>query len=161
MMTRGSLAFLDTNVLLSATDESRSSHRSCRDLFDLAPGAGVHFVVTGQVFREYLVVATRPEADNGLGLSGPDAVRNVRAFRTRVHLLPESKEVVLKLIGLVGTAGVLGKRIHDANIVAAAIVHRVPVLVTDNTEDYRAFSGIDAVRSDSAAATLRQLITKR
>jgi len=87
-MTRGSLLLLDTNVLLAATDVSRDSHALCTELFQLPVGTGVHLVTIGQILREYLVVATRPVEVNGLGLDTTDAVRNIRAFRTRTHLLP-------------------------------------------------------------------------
>lgn len=136
MMTRGDLVFIDTNVLLAATDRSRPDHVSARDFLTAAPGKGVHCAVTGQVMREYLVVATRPIATNGLGLPVDDAVKNARIFRSRLIFLDEDDGVSRKLEDLVQQFGIVGRRIHDANIAAAIVVHGIPHLVTVNKDDF-------------------------
>jgi predicted nucleic acid-binding protein len=138
-MTRGDLLFLDTNVLLGSTDSSRPEHRACKRLFAAASPAGVHLACTGQILREYLVVATRPIENNGLGLAPADALRNVRSFRTRMHLLPETNEVAIKLGTLVAAHTLLGARIHDANLVASMTVHGIVTLVTLNARDFGIF----------------------
>jgi len=135
-MTRGDLVFVDTNVLLSATDRSREDHTVCKNLIESAVASGIHLVASGQVFREYLVVATRPVAGNGLGLPPSDAVANVRTFQSYVHLLPEQEEVSHMLAKIVDATEIRGKRIHDANIAATMRVHRVTVVATANTSDY-------------------------
>lgn len=38
------------------------------------PASGSVLYTSGQILREYLVVATRPVHHNGLGLARPDAV---------------------------------------------------------------------------------------
>jgi predicted nucleic acid-binding protein len=141
-MTRGDLLFLDTNVLLSATVESRPDHQTCRELLRSATDFGVHLVTVPQVFREYLAVATRPQASNGLGLEHEDALRNINAFRTRAHLLAEARESFTELLVLIERYRITGKQIHDANLVAAMRVHRVPTLITANVQDFRVFEGI-------------------
>jgi hypothetical protein len=52
------------------------------------------------VIREYLVVATRPTAANGLGLRVTDTIENVREFRRSMRLLAEEKPVLPTLLGL-------------------------------------------------------------
>lgn len=156
-MTRGSLLLLDTNVLLAATDVSRDSHPLCTELFQLQAGTGVHLVTIGQILREYLVVATRPVEVNGLGLHRTDAVRNIRAFRTRTHLLPESPEVHQELIALVEAHALTGKRIHDANLAAAAGYHHVSAIITDNRDDYAAISPVPVLSLRSAVDALRAM----
>lgn len=158
MMTRGSTLLLDTNVLLGATDRSRESHLACSDLFQLPSQTGVHFVTIGQILREYLVVATRPVAVNGLGLDTTEAVRNIRAFRTRAHLIPETVEVHAELIALVESNSLQGKRIHDANVVAAATYYRIDGIVTDNAGDYAGISQVRVLSPFSAVDELRELL---
>jgi predicted nucleic acid-binding protein len=156
-MTCGSTLLLDTNVLLAATDESRDSHVFCTELFQLPTQVGVHLVTIGQILREYLLVATRPVSANGLGLHAIEAVRNIRAFRTRTHLLPESVEIHQELIALVETHSLKGKRIHDANVAAAAGYHNVSAIITDNTDDYTGISTVPVLSSHSAVDELRKL----
>lgn len=156
-ITPGSLLLLDTNVLLAATDVSRDSHLLCTELFRLPARTGVHLVTIGPILREYLVVATRPVEVNGLGLHTTDAVRNIRAFRTRTHLLPESPEVHRELVALVEAHALKGKRIHDANLAAAAGYHHVSAIVTDSTDDYAAISPVPVISSRSAVDALRAM----
>lgn len=126
---------VDTSVLLEATDEARAHHASARELIE---GRG-SFVFPAQVAREFLVVATRPAAANGLGMSLGDALDNLREFRRIIRLLPEEKPLLPALLALLEAVPCQGKRIHDAQIVAAAIVHRVGTIVTLNGADLAAF----------------------
>ncbi|TVR31358.1 MAG: hypothetical protein EA404_10170 [Spirochaetaceae bacterium] len=135
-MTRGDLVLVDTNVYLCATDRSRSEHRDSWDFLRKCAGAGVHCAVTGQILREYLVVATRPPAVNGLGLHPEDALANVRTFRSRAVFLDENEAVSRQLAALIRRSSIVGKKIHDANIAAVLAVYRVPYLVTANKNDF-------------------------
>lgn len=157
-MTRGSTILLDTNVFLSATDQSREHHQVCTDLLRTGPYAGVHFVTIGQVLREYLVVATRPADVNGLGLGVDAAVRNIGTFRTRMHILPETREILDELISVTHRHSLKGKRIHDANLVAAVHHHHVDHIVTDNISDYASLTLVPVWSPSAAVEGLRGLM---
>ncbi|TVR70900.1 MAG: hypothetical protein EA427_05160, partial [Spirochaetaceae bacterium] len=135
-MTRGDLVLADTNVYLSATDRSRENHGDAWGFLQRCTGAGIHCAVTGQILREYLVVATRPADVNGLGLSLEDALSNMTVFRGRTVFLEESEAVSRELEALVRRYGITGKRVHDANIAAVLAVYRVPYLITANRDDF-------------------------
>ena len=60
MTTAGELLLDDTNVFLSATDRSRKHHAEARELLQAAGAGKAILAVSGQIIREYLVVATRP-----------------------------------------------------------------------------------------------------
>ena len=156
-MTRGDLVFVDTNVLLSVSDMSRADHTACTRLFSAATEAGIHLAVTGQIVREYLVVATRPVPDNGLGLSPANALRNSRELRSRCHLVPEPREVVAELESLVGANSLRGKRIHDANLVAAMRTHGIGTLLTANVDDFRPYEAVTALTPADAIVLLEGL----
>ena len=141
-MKRGDIAFLDTNVLLAATDEGRRAHTAAVSVFTKLTGDGIHLAISGQVIREYLVIATRPVEQNGLGLRLDDALDNVAEFRSRTIFLEETHQVADELIKLIGSAGIHGKRIHDMNIVATMLSHGVKNLITFNPGD---FSGVDDI----------------
>lgn len=137
---------VDTNVLLAATDRSRPRHHAAvaflaNDERDLA--------ITPQIVREYLVVATRPVAVNGLGMSGSQAVANMEAFLTVLDLLAEGPNASAHLVELIGRGLAAGKQVHDANVVAVALAHDVAVIVTDNARHFARFS--DMVRVESLA----------
>ena len=143
--TAGDILFVDTNVLLTATDQSRPQHRDAGRLIGESGLHGLHLAASGQILREYLVVATRPPDTNGLGLQVRDAAANVNEFLRFIHLYDETEEVSRRLRQLGLTYGLHGKRLHDANIVATMSVHGIRALVTQNPDDFAPFEEIDLV----------------
>ena len=97
MTMAGDFLFVDTNVLLTATDKSRLLHLEATQLLDGSINQGLRLAASGQVVREYLVVATRPLEVNGLGLSVPDAAGNVSEFLRCLELYDETEEVSMCL----------------------------------------------------------------
>ena len=144
-MTRGDRTFLDTNVLLEATDTKRALHRIAHAVVASWPEAGVDLFISGQVVREYLVVATRPVEQNGLGLSSADALENVRRIRSRVALCPENDAVCSLLQRLAGNLQIVGKRFHDLNLMATAISAGLKSLITANPTDFPPGLGLEVV----------------
>lgn len=132
-------AVLDTNVLLAASDAGRAEYARARDVLDEWPAHGTTLYTSGQILREYLSVAFRPEERNGLGLSRTDSVGNVRALRGRLHLLDENEKVHARLLALLERTGCAGKQVHDANVVATMLVHGIHSLVTSNVDDFARF----------------------
>jgi len=121
---------------LEASNRARSQHRAARELVERHEG----LVIPAQVAREFLVAATRPPANNGLGLALLEALESLVGFREHIRLLPEEKPLLPTLLGLLARSPATGKRIHDVHIVAAAMVHRVPLVVTLNGDDFKDFS---------------------
>ena len=136
----GDILFLDTNILLTATDVSRKSHTRAKDIFKTSLEVGFHLCLSGQVVREYLVVATRDRNLNGLGLVTEDAVCNIESFLKRAVLLEETEAVSGHLVTLIRDHNLVGSRIHDANIVATMMAHSISKLITENPKDFREFT---------------------
>lgn len=133
---------VDTNVLLEATAPARDLHSAGRGVFDEWPNRGVRLCLSGQVLREYLVVATRGAEVNGLGLDIGAALDNIAAFLDRSRFLPEDGAVAQRLREILRTVPCTGKRIHDANLVATGLVHGVTSLVTANARDFERFESL-------------------
>lgn len=143
MVTRDDrLRFVDTNILLAATDAKREQHGRALELLKQAYAGNCGLYTSGQVFREYLVVATRPIESNGLGLKIADALENVEQLGRCIDLLEENSNVSRRLRSMLRSHDVSGKRIHDANIVATMLTHGLKNLITDNRADFEAFSEI-------------------
>jgi predicted nucleic acid-binding protein len=135
----GEILFVDTNVLLTATDESRPHHRLARQVLSSHHRSGIHLGISGQILREYLVVATRGLGANGLGLEAADALSNAREFRRRLLFFDETEAVSDTLRTLTGRHRLTGTRIHDANVAATMLTHGLSKLVTENQEDFSCF----------------------
>lgn len=138
---------VDTNVLLEATDDRRPHHAEAQTLLAERPG----LVLAAQVVREYLAVATRPVAANGLGMPMANALANVSEFRRRIRLLPEERPILPTFLALIERVTCAGKRVHDAHIVATALAHRVRTIVSLNRDDLAGFIGEVAVVSPAQA----------
>jgi predicted nucleic acid-binding protein len=131
---------LDTNILLTATDEGRAGHEQALAVINGWPAQGATLYTSGQIIREYLGVATRPAAQNGLGLTVSEALDNARAFRSRMLLLAEDAKVASQLTELLEETKSGGRQVHDANVVATMLVHGVDAVVTVNTGDFARFA---------------------
>lgn len=130
-------AFVDTNVLIDATNVARPRHRSALAVLEHHPT----LVMSAQIAREYLVACTRPATANGLGLRTEGALNNLAQMRAAVALLPEEKPVLPTLLELLRARPCEGKVVHDASVVASLQVHGVEELITSNPEDFERFSG--------------------
>jgi predicted nucleic acid-binding protein len=142
----GETLFLDTNVLVAATDESCPFHAVARTLIARGRSVGLHGATSGQVIREYLVVATRPLNANGLGLSPADALGNIEKMTRYLQFCDEPESVSVRLRSLVGARKIAGKAIHDANIVATLREQGIGLLATENPEDFSGYPEIVTVR---------------
>ena len=140
-MTLANSLFLDTNVLLDATVPARPWHAHATELFRRLPPV-TSLCVRGQILREYLGVCTRPRANNGLGLSVEDTLKNVEAFLRVAVSLEETSAVNEKWRRLVAQYQVSGKQVHDANIVATAVTHGVNHIVTSNLADFKRYEDV-------------------
>jgi predicted nucleic acid-binding protein len=149
-MKAGEVYFLDTNILLEATDAKRAYHCEALDLFSKAHTQGAHLGVTGQVFREYHVVATRPVSGNGLGLKAELALENAASFLEWCVFFEETKAVYDELLGLIEANRITGKKAHDANIAAVMKAHRIENLITLNPKDFISFEGLNTYSPSEA-----------
>lgn len=144
-MTADNRIFVDTNVLLAATDRTRQKHTHAIEFLDDGKRGRHRLFVTAQIFREYLVVSTRSVMGNGLGLSPEDAVANFGCFQKILQILPEDEETAQRLIQLVRTHSLKGKRIHDANLIAGMSRHGLRKLKTFNPSDFQIFPDVELI----------------
>jgi predicted nucleic acid-binding protein len=127
---------VDTNVLLEATDEGRPLHNQALAVFQNARAAGIDLFICTQTVREYLVVATRPTANNGLGMGIKAALENVAKFVTRASILPETLHAGELFLEWAGTFRITGKKLHDLQILATAAAGGMHMLLTANEKDF-------------------------
>jgi predicted nucleic acid-binding protein len=110
--------------------------------------------IVPQILFEFWVVATRPAASNGLGLSVEGALRIIRKAETFFHLLHDPVGIYREWLRLVETYAVSGVTAHDARIVAAMKLHGISHLVTFNGADFKRYHG-DGITVVTPAEILR------
>jgi predicted nucleic acid-binding protein len=108
-----------------------------------------------QSLYEFWVVCTRPTAANGLGKSVAEATADLAKLKGLFPLLHDTPALYPAWEQLVTATAVVGKKAHDARLVAAMRVHGLTHLLTFNDQDFRRFGGITVLTPAAvlAAAT--------
>lgn len=130
---------IDTNVLVAAADSTRPGHLAARSLIESDPRA---LCVSGQVLREFLVVGTRPVAQNGLGMAGPAVVMALAEHTSTLGLVDETAGSRQLLSSLVAEGRAAGTQVHDANLVAVAVEHGATTIITANRRHFERFADL-------------------
>lgn len=131
--------FVDTNVLVYATDTQSPFYVQAVNALDISLMNGADLVISSQVLREYLAVTTRLRVSNP-DVSLEDILESVRTFRQAFEVAEDNDKVLNNLLNLLGDISVAGKQIHDANIVATMQANNIRSLLTHNTADFKRFS---------------------
>jgi predicted nucleic acid-binding protein len=90
-------------------------------------------------------VATRPVAQNGLGLSIRDAASELILLKSMFPLLPDSPAIYQVWENLVIQYRVSGKPAHDARLVAAIQVHGLTAILTFDRTGFSRCAGLEVV----------------
>lgn len=143
---------LDANIFVRLAHKADAQRDMTLDALSALHAGGHRTAIVPQVLYEYWVVATRPLTHNGLGMLPADVAVDLAEFRLDHLFLGDEPEIWEIWQGLVTAYGVLGKRAHDARLVAAMIRHGITHLLTFNEQDFARFNEM-AVIALSAAAT--------
>lgn len=127
---------LDTNILVRLADAADPQHAAAWRAVVKLRRQRHTLCLTPQVLIEFRATATRPVANNGLGLLPADAELLAAKFEAGFSFLTETPDIFPAWKGLVGTLGIVGKQVHDARLVAVCHVHAVTHLMTFNVGDF-------------------------
>ena len=133
---------LDTNILGRMMQPGHPQYQTAAEAVDALVARGESPCVVPQVFYEFWVVATRPTANNGLGLTVAQVAAELSRMRLLFPLFPDSPAIYPEWERLVTTHSVKGKPAHDARLVAAMLVHQLTHILTFNGADFARFTGI-------------------
>jgi len=136
--------FVDTNVLIFATNSLSPWQRAAEGALMGARQQGVELVLSPQILREYLVAATR-ENVAGAGLPLADILSNVQGFQRDFRVVDDTEAVSSALQALLHKFSFAGRQVHDGNIVATMQVYRIDHLLTHNVADFARFSSLITV----------------
>lgn len=136
------MAYLvDTSVLARLPNTADPFHAvAARAVLELHR-AGEVLQLTAQNLVEFRNLATRAKVANGLGLSAVDAEAKAAVFAGTFPLLAETPDICPAWKALVGALGVIGKRVHDARLVAVCHVHAVTHVLTFNVSHFVGMAG--------------------
>jgi predicted nucleic acid-binding protein len=107
--------------------------------------------VIAQNLIEFWAVATRPIADNGLGITVAQAAQELTKVKLLFPILPDTPDILPEWESLAIQHHVVGKHAHDARLVAAMKVHNLTHLLTFNDGDFKRFTEIIVVNPQNIA----------
>jgi len=136
MATTGAEAvFVDTNILVHANDEDSAFHEAAQQRLRDLDAAGHELWISRQVLREYAVVVSRKMNERN-AFDAVALAADLDRLEAEYRVGDEDARITLTLKRLIQSHAVKGKPIHDANIVATMLVHRVGKLLTQNESDF-------------------------
>lgn len=132
-----------TNILVYAHRVDSPHHRPAARALHAAVDAPGGCAVPWPCLHEFVAVVTHPRIYDPPSPMA-DAVNAVRALAdaSAVHVIGEASDHVERLAGLLGSATVVGPRVHDARIAAICLSHGVDALWSAD----RDFSWFPALR---------------
>jgi len=138
------IACVDTNVWVARIIEDHVFHeRALAKLNELAEKEEL-LCISGQIIRELISVCSL-----GRNLSRPltwaELRQQIDSLLTQTVLLSENEASIRKLVELGASYKVIGKQIHDTNIVATMLTNGITRLVTFNPDDFKRFAEIELI----------------
>jgi predicted nucleic acid-binding protein len=145
-MTAAESVFVDTNVLVYATQAASAHHAAALALLRSPEAAGIPLWISDQVLREFLAVVTRPQPAVPT-MPMALAIEQVKFFSQRFWIAVEGPAVRTQLLALLSTYPTAGRQVHDANIVATMLANSIKHLLTFNGSDFRRFASLISVET--------------
>jgi predicted nucleic acid-binding protein len=136
---------VDTNVLLRSIDVGHAAQPIAQNAMIRLGRDGASLSIFSQNLIEFWAVATRPIANNELGLSIAQTGEELTKLKSLFTLLPDTADIHSEWERLAHQNEVIGKQAHDARLVAAMLVHSVTHLLTFNIADFKRYSEITVV----------------
>jgi predicted nucleic acid-binding protein len=146
---------LDTNILTRLAQPHHPQHTRARDAVrKLLEGNRELFVVPQNLY-EFWVVATRPAADNGLGMPADEARSELSQIKRLFVLLLDERGIFPEWEQLIAAHEIKGKTAHDARLVAAMRRHSLRSLLTFNAGHFSRFPDIEVITPEKVLQTMK------
>ncbi len=139
------MILLDTNILARSAQPAHSQHQTAVDAVAVLRLQGEILCLVPQVLYGYWSVATRPVAQNGLGMTAADASADIAASVGRFQFFHDERAIFERWQQLVVQCQSLGKNGHDARLVAAMKRHGIVQILTFNMPDFHRYPGIQVL----------------
>jgi predicted nucleic acid-binding protein len=136
------MTLVDTNVLIRLANTSDPSYPVAFAAIHALKAQGDDLRIVPQSLYEFWVVATRPTANNGLGLTTAACGTEIDQLEAAFPVLHDLPGLVAEWKALVVAHDCKGKVAHDARIVAAMRTHGLTRILTFNGADFHRYPGL-------------------
>ncbi|MEX2171712.1 MAG: hypothetical protein WD851_20505 [Pirellulales bacterium] len=139
------LILADTNLTLRMVERDHVDHQVAMSSVRSLRERSYAPAIVPQVVYEFWVVATRPKENNGLGMAASEAIMELDELLPLFRLLRDERSIYEHWFELVARNAIVGKRAHDARIVAAMLRHQISYVLTFNSQDFFRYAGVQVV----------------
>lgn len=130
---------VDSNLLLRWANKGDPERLVALAALRKLGGSGETLNTSPQNYTEFWSSATRPTANNGLGLTPAHTERLVHRLRLLFTLLPDTPAIFEEWLRLVVAANVSGRQVHDTRLVTVMLTHGITHILTFNVKDFLRF----------------------
>lgn len=127
---------VDTSLLLRLANPSDALFATTANVVKELHRQNEILHIAPQNLVEFRGSATRPIEVNGLGLSSEQAKFQSEEFEATFSLLPETPAIFPAWKVLVEAAGVTGKQVHDARLIATCQIYGITHILTFNVRHF-------------------------
>ena len=127
---------LDTNIILRFSNPSDAQHHLVTNAVATLLEQGDECILAPQVLIEMWVVATRPTDVNGLGWSTIYTRNMIQQLMNRFPFVEETPQIFSNWLNIVSQNQIVGKKTHDARIIAVMRSAKINHILTLNPKDF-------------------------
>lgn len=135
-------ALVDTNVIARMVQTKHPAHQAAITGIQRLHDMKCKLYLATQSLFELYVVATRPQANNGLGIAPATALLEIQRLESLFSVIPETSQTYPQWFNLMSRYNVVGKAAHDGRLVATMISNEIRLMITFNTSDFLRYTEI-------------------
>ena len=134
--------FLDTNVLVSVIDTTRTNHKDAIQLIEKIRKEGIEAFISTQILGEFYVVLTKNIGGIKAPLSSEEAMKEIEEMLSSglFTVLSVTESILRKSVILSSERDIKGVRFWDVVIIATMLEKEIPIIYTENLEDFKNFN---------------------
>jgi predicted nucleic acid-binding protein len=136
---------LDTNIELRMSNSADPQNATIVQVLKSLSYSQDRLCFTSQILGEFWNVSTRPQNQNGFGLTVAQTSRLASVMERDFELLPDSLASHSRWRDLLEEHEIKGVQVHDTRLAAAMYVHGITNLLTFNLRDFERFTGLQAI----------------
>lgn len=137
---------LDTNILTRSAQPSHPQHGAATTSVSFLRTRGDSLFLAPQNLYEFWAVATRPVAENGLGMTVEATAERLKELKRSFILLQDTPSLFTTWESLVVQSAAKGKAAHDTRLVGAMRVNDLEVL--ENSDGHELDVGTSGIDED-------------
>jgi predicted nucleic acid-binding protein len=139
---------VDTNILLRSCQPNHPLYSLTVNAVETLLKREEELYLAPQNIVEFWNVSTRPLDKNGLGMSPQQAEMEVNKIEASLTVKLDIPQIHQQWRDLVTRYSVKGVNVHDARLVAVALVHGLTHILTFNDKDFKRYREIVVVRPE-------------